>query len=366
VIRKRWVLVGAAVVVAATGGAVALSNANQAAPTAQVQPASTAQVERGALSDMVSVDGTLTDRARSDGSPYSVINQARGTYTTLPAVGDKVACGAELYRVDDKPVLLLCGTVPTYRGLQVGDVGNDVHQLNTNLHTLGYDAGAGVEIGPDDNEFTGRTEQALRKLQDSKGLPVTGALGIEDAIFLPESARIATVTGELGGPAQPGTPVLSATSDTLEVQVHLDASQQGEVHQGDRALITLPGNKSVTGKVDRLGAVAQAPAGQNGNAGVGAATIPAYISLDDPGKAGGLDQAPVQVDITTNGVQNVLSVPVTAIVGKSGGGFAVEVVRSGGRHELVAVKLGLFDTTAGRVQITGGIREGDHVVVPSA
>ena len=78
---------------------------------------------RGKLSAMVSLDGTLTYRARSDGSPYAVINQARGTYTKLPEDGDKVGCGDVLYRVDDKPVLLLCGTVPAYRDLHVGRCG---------------------------------------------------------------------------------------------------------------------------------------------------------------------------------------------------------------------------------------------------
>ncbi len=35
------------------------------------------------------------------------------------------------------------------------------------------------------------------------------------------------------------------------------------------------------------------------------------------------------------------------------------------RRELVAVRPGLFDTTGGRVQVEGGVREGDRVVVPS-
>jgi multidrug efflux pump subunit AcrA (membrane-fusion protein) len=105
------------------------------------------------------------------------------------------------------------------------------------------------------------------------------------------------------------------------------------------------------------------PAGQNTNA--GAATIPAYISLDDPETARGLDKAPVRVDITTGGVESALSVPVIALVGKSGGGFAVEAVRDGGRRELVAVKPGLFDTSDGRVQVEGDLDEGDQVVVPS-
>ena len=281
----------------------------------------------------------------------------------LPDSGDKVDCGDVLYRVDDKPVLLLCGTVPAYRALHVGEKGRDVRQLNRNLHQLGYDADADVRIDPGDNAFTSKTEQALRVLQRKKGVGVTGALALGDAVFLPEAVRIAKVTGQLGGSARPGAPVLSATSDTLEVQVDLDASQQGEVKKGDRAQITLPGNTSVTGRVAGFGRVAQAPAGQGRRP--ADATIPTFISLDDPAKAGGLDQAPVQVDITTKGVENALSVPVTALVGKSGGGFAVEVVRAGGRRELVAVKLGLFDTGGGRVQVEGDLRAGDPVVVPS-
>jgi multidrug efflux pump subunit AcrA (membrane-fusion protein) len=191
---------------------------------------------------------------------------------------------------------------------------------------------------------------------------VTGAVDRGDAVFLPGPVRIAKVTGELGGSAQPGAQVAQATYDTLVVQVNLEASQQGEVNVGDRARITLPGNRSVKGRVDRLGRVAQT-AGKDDAA--GAATIPAYISLDTPKKASGLDKAPVQVYITTKGVESALSVPVTALVGKSGGGFAVEVVRDGGRRELVAVKLGLFDTGGGRVQVDGELREGDPVVVPS-
>lgn len=376
--RKLWVFAGAAVLVAlaATGGAVVMSGASQVTQAAQEPPPVTAKVTKGRLSAMVSLDGTLSYRARSDGSPYSVINQAQGRYTALPNVGDKIECGQVLYRVDNKPVLLLCGAVPAYRDLHYGHVGSDVRELNWNLHTLGYDAKAGVDINPNDDVFTWMTDRALKVLQHDTGGSVTGELGVDAAVFLPESARIAKVAGASdgsnqsgaqvlpGGSAQPGTQVLLATSDTPEVQVDLDASQQGEVKEGDTAQITLPGNRSVTGKVDRLGTVAQTPDGQTGGK-PAAATIPAYISLDDAASARGLDMAPVQVEITTDGVDSALSVPVTAIVGKSGGGFAVEVVREGGRRELVGVKLGLFDTTNGRVEVEGDVSEGDQVVVPS-
>jgi hypothetical protein len=182
-------------------------------------------------------------------------------------------------------------------------------------------------------------------------------------VFLPKAARVSGVTAELGGSAQPGAEVAQATSDTLEVQVNLDASQQGAVRKGDRAQITLPGNRVVSGTVKRLGRVAQTPDGQDDS--VGAATVPAYVGFDKPRQARGLDRAPVQVDIATRGVKDALSVPVLALVGKAGGGYAVEVVRDGGLRELVAVGLGLFDTAAARVQVEGDIHEGDRVVVPS-
>jgi len=371
--RHTWALAGVAGQIAAAviGNLVAVSSAKQEVPAAQSPPATTAKVKQGKLSDTVAANGILIYRARPDGLPYAVINRAGGTYTMLPEVGDKVGCGGVLYRVDDSPVMLLCGTVPVYRKLSSGDVGSDVHQLNVNLHQLGYDGKAHVAIDPGDTHFTVKTKQALALLQQDKGFDVTGALELGQAVFLPEAVRIVRVIGELGGAAQRVAPVtqgtsdtlvLQATSDTLIVQVNLEPSQQGEVRVGARAQITLPGNTLVRGAVERLGRVATVPDGKDGES--AAATIPASIRFDDPQEAGGLDRAPVQVNIITEGVESALSVPVTALVGKSGGGFAVEVVR-GGERELVTVRLGLFDTAGGRVQVEGRLREGDDVVVPS-
>jgi multidrug efflux pump subunit AcrA (membrane-fusion protein) len=359
---------GLLLVVVAASALFLWGGGKRASTTVQMAPVSTEAVQKGRLSAAVSQVGTLTYRARPDGSTYEAINQASGTLTALPQVGDEVGCGDVLYRVDDHPVLLLCGAVPTYRALHSGDAGADVGQLNRNLHELGYDAGAAISAGA--NTFSSRSEQALRTLQHNHGMSDTGQLALGDVVFLPDPLRIAKVIGELGGSAQRGAPVVYATSGTLEVQVSLEASQQGRVHVGDRAQITLPGNQSATGRVARLGRIAQLPGGQNGVGGQGGnpgdATFTAYIGLDRPEKASGFDAAPVQVDIITKGVENALSVPVTAIVGKSGGGFAVEVVGDGGRRELVAVRVGLFDTTAGRVQVEGGVHEGDRVVVPSS
>jgi hypothetical protein len=132
-----------------------------------------------------------------------------------------------LYRVDEKPVLLLCGSTPAYRSLSRGDSGSDVTELNANLVDLGYATRA--QLDPSSDSFSSETAAALEKLQSKLGQDRTGSLGLGQAVFLPESVRIAKVTGELGGSAQPGAQVMDATSDTLEVQVDLDPSQQGEV-----------------------------------------------------------------------------------------------------------------------------------------
>jgi hypothetical protein len=98
--------------------------AKQQALAAQQAAVNTAPVEKRTLSAMISQDGMLTYRARADGSRYSVINQAHGTtYTELPGLGRVIAQGHMLYRVNDRPVVLLQGSTPAYRALSEGATG---------------------------------------------------------------------------------------------------------------------------------------------------------------------------------------------------------------------------------------------------
>ncbi|MBV9339230.1 MAG: hypothetical protein JO243_25350, partial [Solirubrobacterales bacterium] len=126
--RKAWVLATAAVVVAlaAAGGVLVTSGSRQQALAVQRPPVNTADVEKRTLSAMVSEAGILTYRARSDGSPYSVINQAHGTYTELPVPGQVISQGRVLYQVNDSPVVLLRGPTPAYRTLSARASGPDV------------------------------------------------------------------------------------------------------------------------------------------------------------------------------------------------------------------------------------------------
>jgi hypothetical protein len=366
--RPRIWLVGAAVlVVVAVVVAIGVSGGSSGAQDEADEGApALARVERGRLASRVSDTGTLGYAARPDGTPYAVVNQASGAYTQLPSAGDEIGCGESLYRVDNDPVPLLCGGTPLYRPLDEGVSGPDARELNRNLVDLGYAKRSDLEGAQ--NEFSSTTADALAELQDDLGLAESGSLEPGDAVFLPGPLRITRVSATLGTTSQPGSPVAQATSTRRRVEVPLDPSQAGTVAVGDRARVTLPDNSTTAGKVARIGTVAGggsgSASGQQSEA--TGSTIPVYVKIESDDDAGAIDEAPVRVEITTDRVEEALSVPVTALLARAGGGYAVESVGDDGLRELVSVDLGAFDDANGLVQVTGsGLAAGDQVVVPA-
>jgi hypothetical protein len=381
--RKTWLPAGAAVLVAVTAaGTAAVTPGPKSASAATQQPAAAqaAQVEKRSLSAMVSEPGTLTYRAQPDGSPYSVIDWARGAYTRLPAAGQVISQGHALYRVDNRPVVLLYGSTPAYRTLSAGATGPDVAELNANLVALGYATSA--QLSRTSTAFGSATTTALDKLEAALGMTQTGTLRRGQAVFEPSAVRVTIVSAPPGANAQPGRTVLQATSTARQVEMALDAAQRTDVAVGDNVSITLPNNRTTPGTVTSVGAVATCPP-SSASAGLGSSsaapgtdtctsasssmpTITVGVTPSNPAATGNWDQAPVQVGITTASVRNALVVPVTALLARSDGGYAVELAPAGSRDHLVPVSLGLFDDADGLVQVTGsGLTAGQEVVVAS-
>jgi peptidoglycan hydrolase-like protein with peptidoglycan-binding domain len=382
-VRRKTCALGALAILTAVVaiGSVALVSTRQATAAAQPLPLGTAQVERRTLSAMVSQPGILTYRARSDGSPYSVINQARGIYTKLPAAGQVVSQGQVLYRVNDRPVVLLYGSTPAYRTLSAGASGPDVAELNADLLALGYATRA--QLSPRSASFGPATTTAVQKLQAAVGATQNGTLTLGQVALEPTAVRVTSVSAQLGGSTQLGETVVQGTSTTRQVQVALSASEQTTMAVGDKVSITLPNNHTTSGVVSSVGAVATCPSssapGGSGSSSVApetdscsssgsgssTPTIAVGVSPSDPAATGTWDQAPVQVGITTASVPNALVVPVTALLAQSGGRYAVEVA-AGARTHLVPVSLGLFDDAEGLVQVTdSALAAGQEVVVPA-
>ena len=90
------------------------------------------------------------------------------------------------------------------------------------------------------------------------------------------------------------------------------------------------------------------------------------VTIDDPAAltAAAFDQAPVTVQVVSTAAENVVAVPVEALLVLAEGGFAVELVDDDGAStsHLVSVELGA--SADGWIQVTGDVAEGDTVVVP--
>jgi len=131
---------------------------------------------------------------------------------------------------------------------------------------------------------------------------------------------------------------------------------------------TCPGGSGTGTAGGGGGAPGQSPcasAGSNGGGGSNSpATVTVTITLDATPPGASLDEAPVNVNITSQRADNVLAAPVNALLALSGGGFALQVV-TGDSTRLVAVTTGLYSDTL--VQISGpGIAAGTKVEVPSS
>ncbi len=364
--RRRLLVVGLVVVLAAAGYVVvakpfAGSNGPPGGVADNADPTSTTTVQVQDISSQTQVSATL-EYAGS----YSVVNQAQGTVTSLPAIGQVVSEGQVLYEVSGSPVVLLYGMTPAYRTLSEGATdtatsGADVENLNYDLVALGYLTSA--EVGSEVADFTSWTKVGVEKLQAALGVTQNGVLSLGQVVFLPSATRIISLGANTiaGGAAQPGQQLISATSTGHVVDIALDADQQGEVAVGDKVSITLPNGQMTPGTVTSVGTVATAP-----SSGSGSPTITVLVTPDDPAATGTLDQAPVEVSITQNSAKNAFVVPVDALLALSDGGYALEIVSLAGAHSLEPVTTGIFDDASGTVQVSGaGVAAGQRIVIPA-
>jgi hypothetical protein len=345
----------------ATADTQTVRQARAAPRTAGPASANEKAVEDAA--QLADAKGTLANARQALAAARASETSYRGAsiYTMLPSPGRVVRRGRPLYAIDGQATLLLYGSTPAWRAFRAGmPAGADVAELNANLRALGYGASS-------TDAFTSATRAAIAALQQAHDLSPTGTLALGAVVFEPGALRVTRVRPTVGTPVQPG-PVVNATSTRHDVSVQLDAAQQSEVKVGDRVTVALPNNSTTSGVVTSVGSVATAPpSDQSATGGSSTPTIDVEVRLLHPSAAGHLDEAPVEVSIMENSVSDALAVPVNALVALAGGGYAVEEVEGDGAHRLLRVTPGLFDDSAGLVQVSGnGLAVGQRVVVPAS
>lgn len=328
-------------VVLSTGGVVAFSRLQRVPvdPVRDSAPRTTAIVARTDLVERIAASGTV-----GYGEPSPVAGRRAGTLTWLPRPGTVVERGGRLYSVDARMVAMIIGDTPMYRSLGPGvTAGPDVLILKRNLHALGYD------VGKLDSTFRASTGRAIKRWQRASKLPETGRIDVGDVVVLPADVRVDEVTGQLGGSAQ--GPVLAVTGVGRLVRVELDESQRGFARPGAKAAVDLPGGRSATVTVASVGTANGEDDKQP--------KLAVTATFDDAAVAGGIDAGPVTVRFTGARRDDVLAVPVQALLALREGGYGIEA--ADGDQRYLAVELGLF--ADGLVEVSGaGLTEGVRVV----
>lgn len=336
--RIRALVVSGMVILTIGGAAAAALGFGRSDPHStahNTMPPATAKVTRMTLTETADAGGTL-----GYGSTTTVEGQPSGKITWLAALGSTVERGGPLFKVDDKPVVLLYGDLPMYRTLAPGVEGRDVKQFEQNLAALGY---TGFTV---DETYNSATAQAVRAWQKDLGRPQTGTVTPDAVAYAPGVIRVAEHRGRLGGAA--GGAMLTYTGTTRQVWIDLDVSKRSLVTSGANVTVKLPGGTTVAGTVASVGTVAKTvPASGNTPK---SSTIEVIVSIADESKLGSFDEAPVDLTFVSSQHKDVLTVPILALLALAEGGYGVQVVE-GNSTRIMTVTTGMF--AGGRVEISG-------------
>jgi peptidoglycan hydrolase-like protein with peptidoglycan-binding domain len=362
--QRRWVwwigglvvvvLVAAGLMVARSGGSASADETSGA-----IDALPTATVDMGTLTASTDRDGTVTNADST-----TLTSDVAGRVTWLPRTGRVIEQGRTLARIDEQPMVAMVGAVPAFRTMAIGTTGRDVKQLETNLDELGY---SGFTV---DTTYTSATAEAVRSWQSDARLPVTGVVALGQVKFLPGPVQVGAAAASVGAAVQPGADLYAISSEGRVVQVSLD--------EGDRDLAVVKAPVTIDagaagvarGTVTAVEAVATAA---NSGQASGSSTTTYVVTIEaDTGKKGSdaaagakavqaqADGSPVSVSFAEQQAQDVLSVPIKALLALAEGGYGLELVEADGRSTVVAVETGLFAN--GRVEVSGaGVAEGATV-----
>lgn len=221
--RRRWPALVAGVALG-VGGTFAVraavgdgSAGETAAEPVDVVQLATATVEMRDLVDEIDWAGTL-----AVGEVTSLDSPVAGTLTGVVNDGASIVRGDVVARIDERPIVAWFGSIPMWRALEDGVVGDDVFQLETNLVALGFDPDGIVTV---DHEFTAATADMVEAWQAELGVEETGRVEMGDVVVL-RGESSASTPAAIGSPIQVGSAL--ATLETASAGVDVVARSFGQ------------------------------------------------------------------------------------------------------------------------------------------
>lgn len=371
--KRRLGVLGGIVVLLLAVGAYAFLPAQADDAGAESEAAgqvTSVPVKRMDLVQTAAFDGTLS---YANARTITAIDQ--GVVTALPPAGAVISQGEQLYAVNASGTYLLYGSVPMYRTLSAGvSDGPDIQQLESALKALGFDPD---EMAVDEH-WGSSTTAAVNAWKESIGLPEKGRLTAQEVQFAPGPVRVDSLSVVVGQRVSANAGLYVVTDTSREVVVPLQLSDASIATVDAAVTVRLPDGASATGRVQSIAtsaATSSATATNTGGGSVNAsgpsdattsATVDVTVALADDAAVGSLATAPVTVVFSQQWAEDVLAVPVTALLAVTDGGFAVEIDDGGGRSHLVPVTPGLYSAD-GYVEVSGpDLAEGMRVTVPAS
>ena len=232
--------------------------------------------------------------------------------------------------------------------------GIDVLQLENALVDLGFTADGAVQV---DGIYTLDTAIAVRDFQATVGMEPDGILNLGEMVFVPDEVRVTDQIASEGSAVVSGSQIIGISLSSKVVRVDLPASNQGLLVAGDRVTVELPDSTEVPATVQSVAQTATV-------AQLESATFDVVVELDDPSYAESWDEAPVDVIVVSDFVEDATVVPVSALLALLEGGFAVEKYTGVSEPTLIAVDPGFYGDD-GWIQVASThLRPGDTVIVP--
>ncbi|WP_277063551.1 peptidoglycan-binding protein [Schaalia cardiffensis] len=366
--KRRKVIIGATVVLAlglvGVGTAAALgtfSAAENSESEGNVFTGSTDVVTRGTLEGETTAVGTLHYADR-----YKFRGAFEGVVTKLPTPGTTLTQGDMIHQIGDEPSYLMHGDTPAWRTFEPDmSNGEDVTQLETALQQLGY------FTGEPNSHYDWLTRSAIQKWQKDNDLVQNGILPLGRVVFAPEDLRVGTMIARVGDRANAETDLFNVSSTRQIVSANLKLSDQKLGVVGNSVKLRLPGGETTTGTIsavepptDKSAAGDQKNSDSSQDSGSDKERIiPITVTPDDPEATKNLQEASVTLGLISEKRENVLSVPLSALIALTPDQFGVEVVNDDNTTRKVPVTTGLF--AGDRVEVTSDeLSENQRVVVP--
>lgn len=327
---------------------------------------------------VITGDATVIDRTVAigdrvaTGTPLLELNAATAIETVHAdhggdldlsvAEGDTIVAGDIVYVVDDLPITAVVAPDGIDRDLRNGvDDGDDVLAVESMLVELGYDASGDLVV---DTEFDDATDTAVREWQEDlqntyEDVRVDGRIGPDDLFVVEEGETVGVVTEHDTAVLASGTELWSTTTATTarQIETEIAVSDQDRLALGTVVDVEFPDGTIVAGTVSDVATTTTVdPTNPDAEA-----TIAVTLDVAEiPASAVDLVEVDVVVKLVDELADDVVIVPVGALVARGDGVFAVEALTTTGTT-FITVEPGMFDD--GFVEVDG-LQAGVQVVVP--